>query len=406
MGIIESIRGSIPANDSWFPQKIKSVKSSELIEILISIFPREIVYVMIDYIFFDMKIFKTINVDHLNQISYLKVFESSNVMCSGFDDGTITVWDTLTQNCVHTLNGHTNIIKCMCLLSDWLIVSGSYDGILIIWDLVTGMKIKSLKGHTNCIQAVEFFNDGIDSWIISYSDDMTIRFWNPMTGKCQRIVRTQFKINSIHIMNGKIYAVSTSPIKICTIDKCYGIVDLKFLRHDRMITCVAFINGKIITGSMNGGIDSWDPMTWTKQELIGDKCSSEQSNCVNNILSLHDGKIVAGIARSDILIIDPETRHYKTIPSETIYFYYCGYKKCFERGNTPLVVLSDGHHIVSISSDNTIKVWNTINCECIWKIPSNAFKCIVVSLHDNQFAVYEDCSFYKKCFLKIRGIGS
>ena len=63
-------------------------------------------------------------------------------------------------------------------LESLYIVSGSDDHTIRIWDAKTGASVGSpLKGHTYCVWSVAYSPDGRS--IISGSDDRTIRTWDP-----------------------------------------------------------------------------------------------------------------------------------------------------------------------------------------------------------------------------------
>lgn len=63
---------------------------------------------------------------------------------SGSSDQSIRVWCADTGKCLHTLEGHTDLVRTLQLDSkSQRIVSGSYDGSLKIWNLQDGKLLKS-----------------------------------------------------------------------------------------------------------------------------------------------------------------------------------------------------------------------------------------------------------------------
>ncbi len=85
----------------------------------------------------------------------------------------------MSIECVATLQGHTNSIKCVTLLSDGRFVSSSDDKTLKIWD--PGMKpgaqcVATLRGHTEWIRCVTLLLDGR---FVSGSFDNTLKIWDP-----------------------------------------------------------------------------------------------------------------------------------------------------------------------------------------------------------------------------------
>ena len=63
------------------------------------------------------------------------------------------------------LKGHTESANSVAFSSDctW-IVSGSDDNSVRVWDAFTGVELKELRGHTGKVNSVAFSNDG--TWIV------------------------------------------------------------------------------------------------------------------------------------------------------------------------------------------------------------------------------------------------
>lgn len=64
---------------------------------------------------------------------------------SGSSDQTIKVWNAETGECLHTLVGHTDLVRTLQLDAEAdRIISGSYDGSLKIWSLSQGQLVRTL----------------------------------------------------------------------------------------------------------------------------------------------------------------------------------------------------------------------------------------------------------------------
>jgi len=80
---------------------------------------------------------------------------------SGSDDKTIKLWDTLTGECLHTLNEHTNWVMSVVFSPDGgCIVSGSVDNTIKLWGRAKPAYNISL---THCI---EYIRTGINPVIL------------------------------------------------------------------------------------------------------------------------------------------------------------------------------------------------------------------------------------------------
>ncbi|MEQ9549824.1 MAG: WD40 repeat domain-containing protein [Coleofasciculus sp. G3-WIS-01] len=81
---------------------------------------------------------------------------------------------------LRTITGHADSVMALEIVPDtnWLI-SGSDDRTLKIWDFQTGKELKIFTGHTAAIRSVAATSDG--RLIISGSKDTTLKVWNLKT---------------------------------------------------------------------------------------------------------------------------------------------------------------------------------------------------------------------------------
>ena len=61
------------------------------------------------------------------------------------------------------------------------IISGGADGTIKVWNSVTDKVINTFYGHSGWVHSVSFSNDG--TRIVSGGADGTIKVWNSVTGK-------------------------------------------------------------------------------------------------------------------------------------------------------------------------------------------------------------------------------
>ena len=97
---------------------------------------------------------------------------------------------------MHVLRGHKNWVKCICELSNGIILSGSddytiklwkdyyNDSTIKIWDINSWKCIMTLYGHESniiCLISLNYKNDDINNSKINYlascSNDKTIKIW-------------------------------------------------------------------------------------------------------------------------------------------------------------------------------------------------------------------------------------
>jgi F-box/WD-40 domain protein 7 len=92
-----------------------------------------------------------------------------NIIVSGSTDRTLKVWNAESGQCLHTLYGHTSTVRCMhlhgnkghvaavrCVQYDGrLVVSGAYDYTVKVWDPEREECLHTLQGHTNRVYSLQ-----------------------------------------------------------------------------------------------------------------------------------------------------------------------------------------------------------------------------------------------------------
>jgi len=87
---------------------------------------------------------------------------------------------------IRTLQGHTDRVNaCAFSPNGRFIVSASDDKTLRVWDAATGQSLRTMEGHTEKVSDCAFSPDG--QFIVSSSYDKTLRVWEVTTGQ---IIRT------------------------------------------------------------------------------------------------------------------------------------------------------------------------------------------------------------------------
>jgi WD40 repeat protein len=228
---------------------------------------------------------------------------SSNKLISGTYEGSIKIWDTVTNQFIK-INEHTAKVTCIQIISNERFATCSIDKTIKLFKLKNDICIciRTFSGHLKQInQIAKFFND---EKIIS-SDDKTIRLWD---------------LNS---------------------EYCLKVID----DHLDEISCIEIISDEIIiSGSYNGLIKVWN--------IVNGQCMKTLSNhnicCIlklsNNEIACNSGKSIKiwNISNGDCL---------KTI-------------NVHRQGVTQLERLSKDT-IISSSFDKTIKISNITNGACL-----------------------------------------
>ncbi|KAH7338766.1 WD40-repeat-containing domain protein [Rhizoctonia solani] len=249
-------------------------------------------------------------------------------IASGFDDGTIRVWDTHTRAIVLApFEAHIrSVLSVVFSPDDTLIVSCSDDCNIQVWDAYKGTLVAGpFDSHTRPVVSVSFSSD--NTHIASGSLDCTIRIWNARTGvavfgpfhNATPITAVEFS------PDGSSIAAGSDDCAIRIWDVRTGTAIIGPLRgHAGPIRCIVFSRDGVyaVTGSDDHSIQVWDAHT-------------------------DNGYIVSGSHDCTIRIWDMAA----SAASSTLFGVH-------DRSVMAVAFSPDGALIVSGSSDRTIRVWD------------------------------------------------
>ena len=134
----------------------------------------------------------------------------------------------LSGECVQILDEHAASVKCVLVFpmaAETYLVSGSNDHTIKVWDLGSGRCMRTLRGHSSIIKNVEVVfaaaSSSVKSWeLVSSSNDKTVKIWSLSLGQCLRTL----------------------------------------VGHERGIGCMLFVpsTGQLVTGSSDNTVKVWE----------------------------------------------------------------------------------------------------------------------------------------------------
>jgi len=156
----------------------------------------------------------------------------ADMFISGNENGIIRIWDLKKpkEKCVSKILIRLRF-KLIKALTQGLLACADYALKICIWDYKTRKCVITLHGHTDYINDLEFSPS--ENWLLSCSNDKTIRIWSMSTFECVQVL-VQFEcIEKIHLINRLShsrqmpYVNSSSSLKLLTSEKrCFNIWDL------------------------------------------------------------------------------------------------------------------------------------------------------------------------------------
>lgn len=165
---------------------------------------------------------------------YCACFIDDSSIAVSFEDATIKIYSITSCQCKYILQGHSNSVKYISLLSKDYLVSSSADKSIKIWKFEGGKCIKTLIGHQKGVnKAIQISSERI----ISCSNDETIKIWS-----------SQYPFSCIKTIKG----------------------------HNDIIKSVIEISNKkyFISGSSGneGSIKFWNSMSYECEKTVNDIC--------------------------------------------------------------------------------------------------------------------------------------
>ena len=114
------------------------------------------------------------NISKPSVVTAMCFHKETELLCVGYEDGVIKVWDLLSKSVLMQFNGHKSGVTVLRLDSEGTrLVSGSKDSDLIIWDLVGEVGLMKLRSHKDAITGI-WIDHNMD-WLISVAKDGLIK---------------------------------------------------------------------------------------------------------------------------------------------------------------------------------------------------------------------------------------
>lgn len=109
--------------------------------------------------------------------------ERQLMIASGGGDCCVRVHTLLTSTLQFELDGHTRCVSSVAFSADGLMLaSAGHDGSIAMWSMVTGVQLWLFLGHSAPVNTI-LFVPAIEEYMITGSDDKSIRLWNIQTGQ-------------------------------------------------------------------------------------------------------------------------------------------------------------------------------------------------------------------------------
>lgn len=124
---------------------------------------------------------------HNDYIRHLEVHPTQPYVISSSDDMTAKLWDWEKDwKCTQTYEGHTHYIMMAKInpKDTNTFATASLDRSVKVWSLGSSIPNFSLEGHERGVNCLDYYPGGDKPYIVSGSDDHTLRVWDYQTRSC------------------------------------------------------------------------------------------------------------------------------------------------------------------------------------------------------------------------------
>jgi WD40 repeat protein len=205
------------------------------------------------------------------------------------DDEMVRVVDFESGECVHTLAGHTSLVRDLAVLPDGKLASCSWDRTVRVWDNNTCLF--TLVGHTDWVSALVVLPDGK---LASSSSDRTVRVWDVASGACLlTLVGHTSVVYALAVLpDGKLASGSTDAT-VRVWDAATGACLLTLAGHTLGVTALAALpGGKLASVSIDKTVRVWDVVNGGACTLLG-TLLGEHAFEVYTLAVFPDGKLMS-----------------------------------------------------------------------------------------------------------------
>ncbi|MBW4561527.1 MAG: hypothetical protein KME32_10310 [Mojavia pulchra JT2-VF2] len=246
---------------------------------------------------------------------------------------------------VRTILGHSGSIYTVALTPDGkYIISGSDDKTIKVWNWQTGEEVRTLAGHDDYVRAIVLTSDG--KYIISGSHDTTIKVWNWQIGEEVRTLTGHTGwVNAVALTPDSKYVISASADKTLKLwDWHTGEVLRTLTGHTKSVNAVALASDSkyVISASADKTLKLWD---WHTGEVL--RTLTGHSERITAVALAPDSKYM--ISGSDDKTLKAWNWH-----TGEVLRTLAGHTKSV---NT-VAIIPDAKYMISGSDDKTLKVWN------------------------------------------------
>lgn len=265
--------------------------------------------------------------------------------------------------------GHESAVTCLCITSDnSYILSGSDDNTIRIWNIETMAQVGLLLGHNDSVTGLKVTFDS--RYCISTSKDTTVRIWNLQTQRIYKVLHGHTQaVNALDLVQNDTFIVSGSSdfsVRIwCLLERrCEARIML-----DGEVNCLSVMpeNDLIAAGCRNGILSIW---SFTNRTPIG---NLSHGVSVNGVVLAENGRLViSGCYDGSVRVWNIGSLECESV---------------LRHASSVYSLVMSGDLLISWSADCSLKVWNLQTNSCIGNLSCESIHTGQVSRDGKYLAV-------------------
>ena len=293
--------------------------------------------------------------EDVHERSILGVAATGDRVVTASEDRSVKILDAADGSCRAILEGHTNRVRCVCVMPDGRIVSGSRDKLLIVW-APDGSLLRTLEGHQDFVWCVAALSE---DRVASGARDGRIRIFDVNTGFQILVFTPSSTVRCLAALpDGTLIAdagggrlvrwdVSNSPCRM-------RIRGISGEEQSQNITSVAVVSeGVVLAGRENGSLTLWNMTAAVPDNYTKIRCHEAAvwalASLPNKRFVAADGDGVLKVWRADLALGPRALTCLQTLRGHT-------------RAAFCLAALPDGR-IASGSMDRTLRFWAPVGTQ-------------------------------------------